>query len=417
MRRMINSAELFVGLRYLRAKRRTRFVSFITLISLAGIALGVAALIVILSVMNGFEGELRDRLLSMTAHGYVTGSERELDAWPQVREQMLLEAGVVSAAPVVQMEGMIRTNRSLNAVLVNGILPELEALVSGRTINFVEGGFEELTADSRSIVLGRFLALELGVRIGDGVVLLIPRPVGDGTLDSVLERFIVRGVFDAGVQDHDSKLALVHINDAARILALGDRVSAVRFLTDDVMSAPLVSRNLQARLGDNFLTSDWTIENASYFRAIRLEKMMMSILLSLIIGVAAFNIVASLVMVVTDKTSEIAILRTLGMVPADVVRVFFFQGAVIGWLGVILGVVAGVLLAINVPTVVPVLEQFFGFQIMPGDVYYVTQIPSVLEAEDVITIAIAALILTSLATLYPARRAAHVNPAIALRYE
>jgi len=417
MRRMINSAELFVGLRYLRAKRRTRFVSFITLISLAGIALGVAALIVILSVMNGFEGELRDRLLSMTAHGYVTGSERELDAWPQVREQMLLEAGVVSAAPVVQMEGMIRTNRSLNAVLVNGILPELEALVSGTTINFVEGDFEVLTADSRSIVLGRFLALELGVRIGDGVVLLIPRPVGDGTLDSVLERFIVRGVFDAGVQDHDSKLALVHINDAARILALGDRVSAVRFLTDDVMSAPLVSRNLQARLGDNFLTSDWTIENASYFRAIRLEKMMMSILLSLIIGVAAFNIVASLVMVVTDKTSEIAILRTLGMVPADVVRVFFFQGAVIGWLGVILGVVAGVLLAINVPTVVPVLEQFFGFQIMPGDVYYVTQIPSVLEAEDVITIAIAALILTSLATLYPARRAAHVNPAIALRHE
>ena len=396
MRRMINSAELFVGLRYLRAKRRTRFVSFITLISLAGIALGVAALIVILSVMNGFEGELRDRLLSMTAHGYVTGSERELDAWPQVREQMLLEAGVVSAAPVVQMEGMIRTNRSLNAVLVNGILPQQEALVSGRTINFVEGDFEALTADSRSIVLGRFLALELGVRIGDGVVLLIPRPVGDGTLDSVLERFIVRGVFDAGVQDHDSKLALVHMNDAARILALGDRVSAVRFLTDDVMSAPLVSRNLQARLGDNFSTSDWTIENASYFRAIRLEKMMMSILLSLIIGVAAFNIVASLVMVVTDKTSEIAILRTLGMVPADVVRVFFFQGAVIGWLGVILGVVAGVLLAINVPTVVPVLEQFFGFQIMPGDVYYVTQIPSVLEAEDVITIAIAALILTAL---------------------
>ncbi len=417
MRRMINSAELFVGLRYLRAKRRTRFVSFITLISLAGIALGVAALIVILSVMNGFEGELRDRLLSMTAHGYVTGSERELDAWPQVREQMLLEAGVVSAAPVVQMEGMIRTNRSLNAVLVNGILPEQEALVSGRTINFVEGDFDVLTADSRSIVLGRFLALELGVRIGDGVVLLIPRPVGDGTLDSVLERFIVRGVFDAGVQDHDSRLALVHMNDAARILALGDRVSAVRFLTDDVMSAPLVSRNLQARLGDNFSTSDWTIENASYFRAIRLEKMMMSILLSLIIGVAAFNIVASLVMVVTDKTSEIAILRTLGMVPADVVRVFFFQGAVIGWLGVILGVVAGVLLAINVPTVVPVLEQFFGFQIMPGDVYYVTQIPSVLEAEDVITIAIAALILTALATLYPARRAAHVNPAIALRYE
>jgi lipoprotein-releasing system permease protein len=402
MRRMINTAELFVGLRYLRAKRRTRFVSFITLISLAGIALGVAALIVILSVMNGFEGELRDRLLSMTAHGYVTGADGELDDWSQVRDEILRETGVVAAAPMVQMEGMIRTDRSLNAVLVNGI---------------IEGGFDELTADSRSIVLGRFLALDLGVRLGDGVVLLIPRPAGDGTLESVLERFIVRGVFDAGVQDHDSKLALVHMNDAARMLTIGDRVSAVRFLTDDVMSAPLVSQNLQARFGAGFSTSDWTIENASYFRAIRLEKMMMSVLLSLIIGVAAFNIVASLVMVVTDKTSEIAILRTLGMGPADVVRVFFIQGAVIGWIGVILGVVAGVMLAINVPTVVPALEQFFGFQIMPGDVYYVTQIPSSLEVADVSIIAIAALILTSLATLYPARRAAHVNPAIALRYE
>jgi lipoprotein-releasing system permease protein len=417
MRRMINAAELFVGLRYLRAKRRTRFVSFITLISLAGIALGVAALIVILSVMNGFEGELRSRLLSMTAHGYVTGAGGKLDGWPQVRDEMLREPGVVAAAPMVQMEGMIRTDRSLNAVLVHGILSEQEALVSGTTINFVEGGFDELTADSRSIVLGRFLALELGVRIGDGVVLLIPRPAGDGTLESVLERFFVRGVFDAGVQDHDARLALVHMNDASRMLTLGDRVSAVRFLTDDVMSAPLVSQNLQARLGDDFKTSNWTVENASYFRAIRLEKMMMSILLSLIIGVAAFNIVASLVMVVTDKTGEIAILRTLGMGPADVVRVFFIQGAVIGWFGVILGVVAGVLLAINVPTVVPALEQLFGFQIMPGDVYYVTQIPSSLEAADVTIIAIAAFVLTSLATLYPARRAALVNPAVALRYE
>ncbi|MDH3442034.1 MAG: lipoprotein-releasing ABC transporter permease subunit, partial [Gammaproteobacteria bacterium] len=393
---MINTAELFVGLRYLRAKRRTRFVSFITLISLVGIALGVAALIVILSVMNGFEGELRDRLLSMTAHGYVTGEDGQLEDWSGIRDEMLSEAGVTAAAPLVQMEGMIRTGRSLNAVLVHGILPDQEIEVSGRTINFVEGDFGDLTSEAKSIVLGRFLALELGVRIGDGVVLLIPRPAGDGTLESVLERFIVRGVFDAGVQDHDSKLALVHMDDAARMLLLGDRVSSVRFLTDDVMSAPLVSASLQSRFGDGYTTSDWTVENASYFRAIRLEKMMMSILLSLIIGVAAFNIVASLVMVVTDKTAEIAILRTLGMGPGDVVRVFFIQGAVIGWIGVIAGVIGGVILALNVPTVVPVLEQFFGFQIMPGDVYYVTQIPSVVEARHVTIIAVTAFILTSL---------------------
>ena len=413
---MINAAELFVGLRYLRAKRKTRFVSFITFISLAGIALGVAALIVILSVMNGFEGELRDRLLSMTAHGYVTGDDGTISDWSKVKQAVDEEPGVLAAAPIVEMEGMIRTGRSLNGVLVHGVLPEDENEVSGRTIHFVEGSLDVLVPGERNIVLGRFLAIDLGVRIGDGVVLLIPRPVGDGTLEPVLERFIVRGVFEAGVQDHDATLALVHISDAARLLSIDDRVTAIRFLTDDVMSAPRVSENLVARLGSEFRSSDWTIENASYFRAIRLEKMMMSLLLSLIIGVAAFNIVASLVMVVTDKTTDIAILRTLGMGPNDVVRVFFIQGAVIGWLGVFFGVAAGVLLAINVPTLVPFLEQTLGFQIMPGDVYYVTVIPSILEAEDVITIAIAAFVLTSLATLYPARRAAHVNPAIALRY-
>lgn len=414
---MISAVELFIGLRYLRAKRRTRFVSFITLISLLGIAVGVAALIVILSVMNGFEGELRDRLLSMTAHGYVTGEDGSLRDWSQVQGRVEAEAGVIAAAPMIEMEGMVRTGRSLNGVLVHGVLPELEQSVSGRTVNFVEGSLDVLSPTEKSIVLGRFLAIDLGVRIGDGVVLLIPRPKGDGTLEPKLERFIVRGVFEAGVQDHDASLALVHIKDAARMMSLGERVTSIRFLTADVMTAPAISNSLQSKLGNGFKSSDWTIENASYFRAIRLEKMMMSLLLSLIIGVAAFNIVASLVMVVTDKTSDIAVLRTLGMAPADVVRVFFIQGAVIGWFGVFLGVVLGVLLALNVPVIVPFLEQVLGFQVMPGDVYYVTVIPSTLEFEDVIIISLAALILTSLATLYPARRAAYVDPAIALRYE
>jgi lipoprotein-releasing system permease protein len=414
---MIKAVELFIGLRYLRAKRRTRFVSFITLISLAGIALGVAALIVILSVMNGFEGELRDRLLSMTAHGHVSASDGRLDDWRDVHGRMMQVAGVSAAAPYLEMEGMVRTGRSLRGVLINGVLPELEKDVSGQTINFVQGHLGILKPGMRNIVLGRILAMDLGVRIGDGVVLLIPRPAGDGTLEPVLERFVLGGVFEAGVQDHDASLALVHIEDAARMMSYGDAVSGVRFLTPDVLQAPAVSGYLQAHFGPDISTSDWTIENGSYFRAIRLEKTMMSLLLSLIIGVAAFNIVASLVMVVTDKTSDIAILRTLGMGPNDVVRVFFIQGAMIGWLGVFLGVVSGIVLAINVPTIAPALEQFFGFQIMPGDVYYVTAIPSVLEREDVTIIATAAFVLTSLATLYPARRAAKINPAIALRYE
>jgi len=414
---MINPVELFVGLRYLRAKRRTRFVSFITLISLLGIALGVAALIVILSVMNGFEGELRTRLLSMSTHGYVTGANRITQDWRSLVAEVAAEPGVAAAAPFVQMEGMIQSGRDLRAVLVHGIDPELENALSGDIINLIEGRLDDLQPGSRGIILGRLLALDLGARVGDNLVLLIPRPAGDGTLEPVLERFVLTGVFEVGLQEHDGSLALVNVSDAAGILGLGDEMTAVRFRADDVMAAPAISKSLRERLGGNLIASDWTIENASYFRAIKLEKMMMSLILSLIIGVAAFNIVASLVMVVTDKTNDIAVLRTLGMKSAGVVRVFFVQGAVIGWAGVLIGVLLGVVLALNVPVIVPALEQLLGFQIMPGDVYYVTRIPSELEAADVWTIATAAFVLTSLATLYPARRAALVNPAVALRYE
>ena len=413
---MINPVELFIGLRYLRAKRRTRFVSFITLISLIGIALGVAALIVILSVMNGFEGELRSRLLSMSAHGFVTGGDGVAGDWRQLVEDIEADEGVAAAAPIVELEGMIQSGRDLRAVIVHGVDPDYEERLSGDVINLVEGDLSALQPGSRGIILGRVLAYDLGARIGDGVVLLIPRPVGDGTMEPVLERFVMTGVFEAGLQDHDSILALVNTRDAAAIMGLGDKATAVRFRAHDVMAAPAVSGRLAQRL-DGVTTSDWTVENASYFRAIRLEKMMMSLILSLIIGVAAFNIVASLVMVVTDKTNDIAILRTLGMGPNGVVRVFFVQGAMIGWAGVLVGVLLGIVLAINVPVIVPVLEQLFGFQIMPGDVYYVTRIPSELEWPDVTVISIAAFVLTSLATLYPARRAALVNPAVALRYE
>ena len=413
---MMNPVELFVGLRYLRAKRRTRFVSFITLISLIGIALGVAALIVILSVMNGFEGELRSRLLSMSAHGFVTSSDGVTRDWRQLVEDVDADEGVAAAAPVVELEGMIQSGRELRAVFVHGVDPAYEDRLSGDVINLVEGSLSDLQPDSRSIILGRVLAYDLGARVGDGVVLLIPRPAGDGTMEPVLERFVMSGVFEAGLQDHDSILALVNARDAAGILGLGDEVTSVRYRAHDVMAAPAITARLTERL-DGVIASDWTIENASYFRAIRLEKMMMSLILSLIIGVAAFNIVASLVMVVTDKTNDIAILRTLGMGPNGVVRVFFVQGAIIGWAGVLVGILLGIVLAINVPVIVPVLEQLFGFQIMPGDVYYVTRIPSELEWADVTVISVAAFVLTSLATLYPARRAALVNPAVALRYE
>lgn len=414
---MLNPVELFVGLRYLRAKRRTRFVSFITLISLIGISLGVAALIVILSVMNGFEGELRIRLLSMSAHGSVAAADGTTENWESLLREVEAEPGVKAAAPFIQMEGMIQSGKNLVAIMVHGVQPSYEQELSGDSINMVDGSLNVLQTGERSIILGRLLAYELGAKIGDSIVLLVPKPVGDGTLQPVLERFVTRGIFEVGTKDHDAVLALVHADDVAQILGLGSTVSSVRFRADDVLAAPAIARSLQSKLGSEFKSSDWTIENGSYFRAIRLEKMMMSLILSLIIGVAAFNIVASLVMVVTDKTTDIAVLRTLGMSPEGVVKVFFVQGAVIGWAGVAIGIVLGVVLALNVPTVVPILEQFFGFQIMPGDVYYVSDIPSELESQDVTVIAISAFILTSLATLYPARRAALVNPAAALRYE
>lgn len=413
---MIKPHELFIGLRYLRAKRRTRFVSFITLISLLGIALGVAALIVILSVMNGFEGELRNRLLSMSAHGFVTGARGLTDDWRTLADDIAAEPGIVAAAPLVQMEGMIQSGRDLEAVVVHGIDPNYEQQLSGQMMNVIEGDLGALTAGSRGIILGRLLAYDIGARIGDGVVLLIPRPVGDGTMEPVLERFEMRGVFEVGLQEHDARLALVNMRDAASIIGLGDEASQIRFRTNDVMAAPAIAQRIADRR-DDLRVSDWTIENGSYFRAIRIEKMMMSLLLSLIIGVAAFNIVASLVMVVTDKTTDIAVLRTLGMEPNGVVRVFFVQGAMIGWAGVAIGVVLGVVLAVYAPAIVPVIENVFGFQIMPGDVYYVSQIPSELRWINVATIAAAAFVLTSLATLYPARRAALVEPAVALRYE
>ena len=413
---MVNPVELFIGLRYLRAKRRTRFVSFITLISLLGIALGTAALIVILSVMNGFEGELRGRLLSMSAHGTVAGASGRTDAWPELAAAVEADDGVVAVAPLVRMEGMLQASGDLEAVFVNGVDPGREARLVAERLNMVEGALDDLVPGGRKIILGRMLAYDIRVGVGDGVTLLVPRPVGDGTMEPVLERFTVSGLFEAGIQDHDARLALVHYSDAAGILDLGDAVSAVRFRARDVMQAPAIAERLAAGL-DGVTTSDWTVENASYFRAIRLEKMMMSLILSLIIGVAAFNIVASLVMVVTDKTNDIAVLRTLGMGPNGVVRVFFVQGAMIGWAGVLFGVLLGVVLAIYVPVIAPVLERLFGFQIMPGDVYYVTRIPSILDWGHVAIIAVSAFLLTSFATLYPARRAAHINPAQALRYE
>tara|TARA_B110000438_G_scaffold59931_1_gene60116 strand:- start:123 stop:1358 length:1236 start_codon:yes stop_codon:yes gene_type:complete len=408
--------ELFIGIRYLWSRKRNGFTSFVTLISLIGVTLGVAALIVILSVMNGFEFELRERLLSMSAHGSISHNNESISDWQPTYETILKDNDVLSVSPIISIQGMLRNDQNNQGVEINAVIPSYEDEIIDNKVRFLQGGLEALKPGLNSILLGRALARNLNVMIGDTLLLLIPSVNDYQEIEPILDRFIVRGIFEAGIQEYDSTLALVHLEDVQKLIGI-DGVSELRFNSIDPMLASVISERLVSSLGKGFVGRDWTIENASYFRAIKLEKTMMSIMLLMVIGVAAFNIVASLIMVVTEKRTDIAVLRTLGMSPVSIMRIFFLQGAMIGWFGTFFGVLLGVLIALNVPEWVPVIEQFFGFQIMPGDVFYVTAIPSLVILRDVIVIAVIAFLLTALATLYPANQAAKVNPAIALRYE
>jgi lipoprotein-releasing system permease protein len=376
----------------------------------------VAALIVILSVMNGFEFELRERLLSMSAHGSISHNDESISDWQPTYETILEDNDVLSVSPIISIQGMLRNDQNNQGVEINAVIPSYENKIIDNKVRFLQGGMEALKPGLNSILLGRALARNLNVMIGDTLLLLIPSVNDYQEIEPILDRFILRGIFEAGIHEYDSTLALVHLEDVQKLIGI-DGVSELRFNSIDPMLASVISERLVSSLGKGFVGRDWTIENASYFRAIKLEKTMMSIMLLMVIGVAAFNIVASLIMVVTEKRTDIAVLRTLGMSPASIMRIFFLQGAMIGWFGTFFGVLLGVLIALNVPEWVPVIEQFFGFQIMPGDVFYVTAIPSLVILRDVIVIAVIAFLLTALATLYPANQAAKVNPAIALRYE
>jgi len=416
---MFYPLEAFVGFRYLRARRRSHFVSFISFASSLGIALGVAALIVVLSVMNGFEGELRGRLLSMTSHATVSSSAGRLVSWSELAERAMHSPGVEGAAPFVALDSMLSHGRDLSAARLRGILPGREESVSSVGQHMLLGSLAELQPGSRNIVLGRVLAMVLGARVGDAVTVLVPQgDPGGGTVTPRMARFVVSGIFEVGLQDHDGTLALVNLQDAQLLAGLGEAVSGVRLRYTDIFQAPGLVRQWVRSLGEPELTSsDWSIENASYFRAIGIEKTMMSFILLLIVAVAAFNIVSSLVMLVGEKKTDIAILRTLGLSPASVVRTFMIQGSVLGWAGVAMGVVLGVALTSNLDSVVPALESLFGFEIFPASVYYITELPTDMRSADVLWISVLALGLTLLATVYPARRAAAVQPAEALRYE
>ena len=414
---MFQPLPLSIGLRYLRAKRRNGFISFISLASILGIIIGVIALITTISVMTGFQQELRARILGMVAHATLTGLDGPLQDWPRAVAVAESDDRVVGAAPYVETESLLQGARRQGAIL-RGVEPSLEPRVSELADKMVEGRLADLEAGGFRIVLGRELANALAVGVGDPVNVFVSEATSTplGALPRA-KRFTVAGIFEAGAQEYDLGLAVVHLSDAQKLNRMGEGVTGVRLKLVDMWDAWPVARSLQERLDGYYRVRDWAQDHANFFRALKMEKTVMFILLSLVVAIAAFNLVSSLVMLVQDKQSDIAILRTIGMSPGAVMAVFVVQGMVIGLLGIAIGVVGGVLLASNLSAVVAAVERLFGTELMPADVYYISGVPSVVVADDVARIAVVAFVLCLLATLYPAWRASRTDPATALRYE
>jgi lipoprotein-releasing system permease protein len=415
---MFKPLILYIGLRYTRAKRRTQFISFITLTSVLGIALGVTALIAVLSVMNGFEAELRERILGMTSHITISGDDEALGNWQALDAQLKGAPHVLGAAPFVNGQVMLNADRRVSGTLLRGVLPEAEPQVSEVGDKMLAGRLDALQAGQYNIILGAELANYLGVITGDKVTVISPQvnstPAG---ILPRMRRFTVVGIFQVGMYEYDRNMALVHIEDGAKLFRMDNAVSGLRLKLDELFNAPYIARTLADRFSGQYRVSDWTQAHSNFFRAVKTEKKVMFIILLLIVAVAAFNIVSTLVMVVTDKRGDIAILKTQGLSSASVMGIFIVLGAIIGVVGTLLGTLGGVLLALNIETIVPAIEKLFHVQFMAADVYYISEVPSKLVWADVWVIAAMSFALSLLATLYPAWQASKVNPAEVLRYE
>ena len=414
----VSPYELFIGLRYTRARQRTRFISVISIISIVGIALGMTVLITVLSVMNGFQQEIRTRILGVASHVQVSGADNRLADWQAVATVAAKNPEVVASAPYVSAQGLLSNGSAVRGVFIRGVDPAREEQVSDLGQHMKAGRLEALRPGEFGIVLGIELARALGVATGDKVVLIAPQ--GQVTPAGVMPRlrqFTVVGVFSVDHFEYDSGLALLHIEDAQKLFRLEGAVSGVRLKLHDLFKATQVAYELSAALGPGVYVSDWTMQNANFFRAVQIEKRMMFLIVFLIIAVAAFNIISSLVMAVKDKQPDIAILRTLGAAPGSITKIFLVQGALIGVVGTALGLLGGISLALNVDVVVPFIERVFGVHFLAKDVYQITELPSELQLPDVILTAAVSLVLSLLATIYPSYRAAKVSPAEALRYE
>ena len=415
---MFQPWEIYLGLRYTRARRRNHFISFISGVSMLGIVLGIVALLVVLSVMNGFHKEVRERILGMASHATISAVRGGLSNWRQAIAEARTNPHVQGCAPFIEIQAMLANGQNVSGALLRGIDPAQENEVSDVGQHVLLGRMQDLSAGSFGILLGRELALVLGVGVGDKVTVVTPElNVTPAGLLPRLKRFRVVGLFEVGMSDYDRGMGLVHIADAAKLMRLGNAVTGVRLKLDDMWLAPQVARSLAMALGGYYRVGDWTQQHRNFFRALQTEKRMMGIILFLIVAVAAFNIVSALVMVVTDKQSDIAILRTLGASPGSVMGIFMVQGIAIGLIGSLLGIVLGVVLALNVEPVVATIEHLFGIHFLDPNIYYISRLPSDLHWADVGLIGGSAFLMALLATLYPAWRAARVQPAEALRYE
>ena len=413
---MFKPVPVAIGLRYLRAKRRNGFISFISLASILGIAIGVAVLITALSVMSGFQREIRDRMLEMTAHATISAHGASMENWEGAVDEAMRDDRVAGAAPYVETQALIAGPRREPAV-VQGVVPGYEQQVSKIGAHMVDGSLDDLAPGSFNIVLGRELALWLGVGVGDRVIVTTDFQTTPMGAVPQLKRFTVSGLFQVGHQQFDKGLAVVNMDDLQRVLRIGDGVTGVRLRLHEMDLAWQVARDLAVRLQGPYMVSDWSSENANMFRALRLEKTMIAILLSLIIAMGAFNLVSSQVMLVTDKQADIAILRTLGLTPRGVMQTFMVQGSMIGIFGTLIGVAGGILLTLNLEHILRAIERAFDVVLIPPDVYYITGLPTELNAHDVVLIGVVALAMALVATVYPAWRAARTAPAEALRYE